>query len=64
MSGARDSAARDGESFMGELAEQVTQILDAIGAGNEQAAEKLLPLGDGRAGRAASSLSNGEKTLK
>jgi RNA polymerase sigma factor (TIGR02999 family) len=29
---------------MGESAEQVTQILDAIGAGNEQAAEKLLPL--------------------
>jgi RNA polymerase sigma factor (TIGR02999 family) len=29
---------------MGEPAEQVTQILDAIGAGDEHAAEKLLPL--------------------
>jgi RNA polymerase sigma factor (TIGR02999 family) len=29
---------------MGKSAEQVTQILDAVGAGDEQAAEKLLPL--------------------
>ncbi|HXP61268.1 MAG TPA: ECF-type sigma factor, partial [Dongiaceae bacterium] len=29
---------------MGESAEQVTQILDAVGAGDAQAAEKLLPL--------------------
>jgi RNA polymerase sigma factor (TIGR02999 family) len=29
---------------MGEPAEQMTQILDAIGAGEEHAAEKLLPL--------------------
>jgi RNA polymerase sigma factor (TIGR02999 family) len=29
---------------MGESAEQVTQILEAVGAGDEQAAERLLPL--------------------
>jgi RNA polymerase sigma factor (TIGR02999 family) len=29
---------------MGEAAEQVTEILSAMGAGDEQAAEKLLPL--------------------
>jgi RNA polymerase sigma factor (TIGR02999 family) len=29
---------------MGESAEQVTQILEAVGAGDAQAAEKLLPL--------------------
>lgn len=29
---------------MGESAEAVTQILEAVGAGDEQAAEKLLPL--------------------
>jgi hypothetical protein len=29
---------------MGESAEQVTQILEAVGAGDEQAAEKLQPL--------------------
>jgi RNA polymerase sigma factor (TIGR02999 family) len=29
---------------MGESAEAVTQILEAVGAGNEQAAEQLLPL--------------------
>jgi RNA polymerase sigma factor (TIGR02999 family) len=29
---------------MGESAEQVTQILDAVGAGDARAAEKLLPL--------------------
>jgi RNA polymerase sigma factor (TIGR02999 family) len=33
-----------GNSFMGQSTGQVTQILDAIGAGDAQAAEKLLPL--------------------
>ena len=35
---------RLGNAFMDESAEQVIQILEAVGAGDAQAAEKLLPL--------------------
>jgi RNA polymerase sigma factor (TIGR02999 family) len=35
---------KSGDGLMGESAESVTQILEAIGAGDQRAAEELLPL--------------------
>ena len=44
MLGAPRSTRGSGNLYMGALSEPVTQILDAVSAGDEHAAEQLLPL--------------------